>query len=98
MTVEACMEFCGDKTYAGLEYGRECWCAASLNAQAEKLDDKECTTPCAGKGKEGQICGGRLMLTAYKRTSAAVRSISEGGLGWGWFGVVIAGAVLMATQ
>lgn len=94
MTVETCLKFCGDKTYAGLEYGRECWCAASLNAEAKKLDDKECNLQC--KGNKGEICGGSLMLTAYKRTSDAVvkRGIIQGWLGIGLMMLVIVGVIV----
>lgn len=90
MTVESCLQFCGDKTYAGLEYGRECWCAAALNAQAKKLDDKECNIQC--KGNKGEICGGTLMLTAYKRTSDAVRGR---GAVEGWLMATTATVVVM---
>ena len=93
MTVETCLNFCGDKTYAGLEYGRECWCAAALNAQAKKLDDKDCNIQC--KGNTGEICGGTLMLTAYKRTSDA--GIGRGDLG-GWStGMFMAAVVVVAV-
>ena len=90
MTAETCLKFCGDKSYAGLEYGRECWCAASLNAQAQKLDDKECNLQCLGN--KAQVCGGNLMLTAYKRTSDAVAMVKRRGwtaLGAGLVGLAV---------
>ena len=58
MTVSMCLAFCGDSTYAGLEYGRECWCASELNTNAAKLPDANCTLACMGDNTE--ICGGSL--------------------------------------
>ena len=60
MTIDVCMNFCANAgqraTYAGLEYGRECWCAISLNVNAAKLPDANCSLPC--EGEEGVACGG----------------------------------------
>ena len=59
MTAAQCLSFCGaGKGFAGLEYGRECWCAGNLNANAGKVPDADCNTPCMGDGTE--VCGGTL--------------------------------------
>ncbi|CAO1597346.1 hypothetical protein XANCAGTX0491_001159 [Xanthoria calcicola] len=69
MTVQRCLKFCGDKPYAGLEYGRECWCALSLNPLSQKLPDSQCNLGCMGNAT--QICGGSLTLTMYNRIPGA---------------------------
>ncbi|CAL8579095.1 hypothetical protein XPA_004854 [Xanthoria parietina] len=69
MTVQRCLKFCGDKSYAGLEYGRECWCALSLNPLSQKLPDSQCNLGC--KGNATQTCGGSLTLTMYNRILGA---------------------------
>ncbi|KAF1983557.1 WSC-domain-containing protein [Aulographum hederae CBS 113979] len=73
MTPPLCFAFCGSNVqYAGLEYGRECWCADYLSALSNKLDDSECNMPCMGDDTEA--CGGRLALTLYNRTLEAPAS------------------------
>lgn len=59
MSVAYCLQLCGSEAYAGLEYGRECWCAAYLNSEAVRLADGECALRCSGEGTE--VCGGELM-------------------------------------
>ena len=63
MTINYCLSFCGANTYAGLEYSRECWCASSLNTNAEKLPDGNCSLPC--KGDASEICGGALKYVSF---------------------------------
>ncbi|MCJ1463627.1 hypothetical protein MMC07_002235 [Pseudocyphellaria aurata] len=61
MTIQTCLAQCNSgagNVFAGLEYGRECWCAPDLNAFANKLPDTNCTLPCAGNATE--VCGGAL--------------------------------------
>lgn len=58
MTVASCMAFCASSAFAGLEYGRECWCGGTLNADSSKLDDKTCSLRCSGD--QNEICGGHL--------------------------------------
>ncbi|MCJ1306187.1 hypothetical protein MMC08_009005 [Hypocenomyce scalaris] len=55
MTVELCLQFCGSYTYAGLEYGRECWCSSLLNSNSVKLPDANCTLRCSGDQSEAYI-------------------------------------------
>lgn len=82
LTVDACLIFCGNSDYAGLEYGRECWCGSSLNTNAAKLADANCSLRCDGDDTE--ICGGPLMLTVYQKkddntasTGGAVRVVER---------------------
>ncbi|KAL2357763.1 WSC domain-containing protein [Cryomyces antarcticus] len=77
MTVATCLAFCGTR-YAGLEYGRECWCSENLSALSNKLPDTNCSIPCQGNNSE--VCGGALTLTLYNRTGTG--ATSEGAAGW----------------
>ncbi|RCI15606.1 hypothetical protein L249_3621, partial [Ophiocordyceps polyrhachis-furcata BCC 54312] len=68
LTVEACLQRCGDFKYAaaGLQYGRECYCGDPANIQtvgAKFVDDKQCNVPCTGNGSA--LCGGGGLLTTY---------------------------------
>lgn len=65
--------------YAGLEYGRECYCAPYLSSLSEKLNETaRCNFACNGNGSE--ICGGMNALTLYNRTSSdATRGVAWGG-------------------
>ncbi|KAG7137690.1 WSC domain-containing protein like [Verticillium longisporum] len=53
MDIELCLDVCAGYNYAGVEYGRECWCGDRLNAEGdvpsegtavpgERVDDDEC--------------------------------------------------------
>ncbi|KAI6785672.1 uncharacterized protein J7T54_006006 [Emericellopsis cladophorae] len=68
MTVELCLEICGDGgteyRFAGLQWARECWCASTLAGIAEKVDDEECDMAC--EGDEEFACGGNLKLSVYE--------------------------------
>lgn len=49
-------------TYAGLEYGAECYCGNKLPVNIAKQE--ECNNEC--KGEKGSICGGVNRLSVYK--------------------------------
>lgn len=62
MTVHVCLNAClhVNDSYAGLEYGRECWCGSEL----QKPDtSNDCNMPCLGNSTE--ICGGNWALSLY---------------------------------
>ncbi|KAF2868224.1 WSC domain-containing protein [Massariosphaeria phaeospora] len=69
MTVPACITYCAENSevYAGLEFGRECFCGNSL--QDTERERGKCHTPCAGASS--QTCGGDSLLSVYKSTLAA---------------------------
>ncbi|RMY39179.1 hypothetical protein D0865_12898 [Hortaea werneckii] len=76
MTVSSCLEFCsrGDNgttmNYAGIEYGRECYCGQYLSALSEEINaTAHCVYSCNGNSSE--LCGGRLALTLYNLTDAS---------------------------
>ncbi|KAH7092289.1 hypothetical protein FB567DRAFT_614146 [Paraphoma chrysanthemicola] len=68
MTVPTCIDFCSDSgyTYAGLEYGRECWCANQLDSRYAPKDGimGSCNYACAGDEK--QVCGGWAAMSVYR--------------------------------
>jgi len=67
MTVLSCLGFCNaaGKTYAGLEFSRECWCSTDINVNSNLLPDENCSMACAGD--EITACGGSLKLSVYIR-------------------------------
>ncbi|CAM4650212.1 unnamed protein product [Lepidochelys olivacea] len=64
MTVSHCQEACAERayTYAGLEYGAECYCGNKLPIMIAKQE--ECNNEC--KGEKGSICGGVNRLSVYR--------------------------------
>jgi len=67
MTVELCTTACaaGGFTYAGLEYGQECYCGNALvNGATVSSVSTQCLMPCAGNSAE--ICGGPNAINLYK--------------------------------
>ncbi|KAL2055796.1 hypothetical protein ABVK25_004040 [Lepraria finkii] len=76
MTVADCISFCGNSKYAGLESGKECRCAPTLNPQSMKMPDSNCTALCMGDRSE--VCGGLLLLTTYQRNASMDNSTSDG--------------------
>ncbi|KAK6507971.1 hypothetical protein TWF481_006391 [Arthrobotrys musiformis] len=64
MTHELCLYYCWRMaaTYAGLEYGRECWCGSVLNPDATPASAGSCNVPCAGDSTKTCGAGGYLEL------------------------------------
>ncbi|XP_053131395.1 WSC domain-containing protein 1 [Hemicordylus capensis] len=64
MTISHCQEACAERayTYAGLEYGAECYCGNRLPLTMAKQE--ECNNEC--KGEKGTICGGVNRLSVYR--------------------------------
>lgn len=50
MTQGACVGLCvaAGSTFAGMQYGQECWCGSTLSG-ASALPDSSCTSKCAGE-------------------------------------------------
>lgn len=68
MNAGKCMKFCQDKDrknlYAGLQYGKECFCSKTLPSLAIPAPEEECSILCTGNDKEW--CGGASRLSVYK--------------------------------
>ncbi|XP_019621231.1 PREDICTED: beta-1,3-glucan-binding protein-like [Branchiostoma belcheri] len=84
LTPRLCLDHCsaGGYTYAGLQYGTECFCGDSFG-QFGAAPESECTTPCAGDA--GQVCGNGWKNSIY--TSAGGRCTLEN-----WNGCYMAGS------
>lgn len=64
LTPSTCASLCSADgfIYAGLEFGRECWCSNTLYG-GEWVDDSECSMLCGGD--KGSFCGAGGRLTVY---------------------------------
>jgi hypothetical protein len=62
MTVDRCIQVCGDAGYgyAGLEFGRECWCSAKPQDDLEDASDPNCAMQC------DMVCGGHSTISIYR--------------------------------
>jgi hypothetical protein len=76
MTVEICISTCAGYTYAGVEYGRECYCGNSFNAGSVVAPGRnaDCNMVCPGNNME--FCGAGNRLSVYKLRGALVSSSS----------------------
>ncbi|KAL1413684.1 hypothetical protein Q8F55_001463 [Vanrija albida] len=67
MTRGACVSWCADRgfPYAGVEYGRECYCDTQLRngATTATVSDSQCQIACANNPNEN--CGGRGTLDLF---------------------------------
>ncbi|BFF99022.1 xylosyltransferase oxt [Drosophila madeirensis] len=61
-----CVELClqSGYPYAGVQYGRECFCGFDPPPKAAKLPDSSCNIKCLGNAKE--ICGGFYAMNIYE--------------------------------
>jgi hypothetical protein len=50
--------------YAGLEFGQECYCGASIQNGGAPIADKQCDMACTAD--KTQYCGGRAAINIYK--------------------------------
>lgn len=64
--VATCIAACkGRWRYAGLEYGKECWCGNTLGAVGSvPVSVDQCNMPCADNATE--TCGAGLRLNVYQ--------------------------------
>lgn len=103
MTISSCVSFCAsyNSQFAGLEYGRECYCASFLSSFSVKLNASRCNFACNGNASE--ICGGSLALTVYNRTGDGKSSggvkvrLGVGGGGAAWYGFAGIGMLVLAA-
>lgn len=77
MTANYCAGFCGSQgfTYAGIEFGDECYCGDSFSngANGSVTNWYECSSPCAGN-PEFEKCGGPQMLEILQSGGSAASS------------------------
>ncbi|KAH6693618.1 WSC domain-containing protein [Plectosphaerella plurivora] len=66
MTPEKCLASCHEDgmPYAGLEFGRECWCGTALPSNTQSVSIGECSKVCSGDSS--LLCGGSDRLSLFK--------------------------------
>jgi hypothetical protein len=77
MTQDRCLATCYMYNYAGLEYGRECWCgngpinwAGNAGAAAGgNATEPECSKPCMGNTAQKCGAGKRMNLFVLRNLS-----------------------------
>ena len=80
MTVEKCVDFCTGKGFsvAGMEYGRECYCANSIPADAAPKPGYigDCAMKCSGDNTE--FCGGGGTISLYQKCGSTCKNAEFG--------------------
>jgi hypothetical protein len=76
MTLEMCISTCAGYTYAGAEYGRECYCGNAFNAGSvvSPGGNADCDMACSGNPLE--FCGAATLLSVYILNETTVSSSS----------------------
>ncbi|KAH7419006.1 hypothetical protein BKA64DRAFT_633711 [Cadophora sp. MPI-SDFR-AT-0126] len=74
-TVESCVASCAGFKYAGMEYGRECWCADEFGAGSTLVPNSDCSMTCAGDQYE--YCGSGNRLQVYQKAGTGSASTSS---------------------
>ncbi|POR36124.1 Xylosyltransferase oxt [Tolypocladium paradoxum] len=74
MSNSTCIEHCTSKGYsfAGTEWGKECWCGHSIRDDGVRLPESFCDTPC--QGAESSCCGGSWAISVFMCSNEADRS------------------------
>lgn len=64
MTEPSCINYCSGKgySYAGIEYGRECYCDNRILETGLSKADSECSFPCPGSTTEPCGAGNRMSI------------------------------------
>lgn len=82
MTIKSCLERCWEYDWAGVEYGRECWCGDKLNLEGEtdatpgkNVTDSECSFLCPGD--DMAYCGAASRLSLYIKKELAKKLWEE---------------------
>merc|ERR1711881_391681 len=74
-TVESCVASCAGFKYAGMEYGRECWCADEFGTGSVLVPNADCSMTCAGDQYE--YCGAGNRLQVYQKAGTGSASTSS---------------------
>ncbi|KAJ3133555.1 hypothetical protein HK101_004444, partial [Irineochytrium annulatum] len=77
MTVELCLNHCYNFGYsfAGVEYGNECYCGDSINGPIAVKGEAECTVPCAAN--PGELCGAGGRIGVYQWSTGQVTTFNK---------------------
>lgn len=65
---QKCIEYCLQSgfTYAGVQYGSECFCGHVQPPSTAKLADSRCTKKCPGEEGHEEVCGGYFTMNVYE--------------------------------
>ncbi|KAJ3218621.1 hypothetical protein HK099_004992, partial [Clydaea vesicula] len=65
LTVEKCINHCKSfrLAFAGVQYGKECFCGDQIHPSATKMVEQKCSTSC--EGNPGQLCGGGKLSNIF---------------------------------
>ncbi|RDW59493.1 WSC-domain-containing protein [Coleophoma cylindrospora] len=78
MTVSRCLSNCWNYAFAGIEYGRECWCGNTLASTSTNVTDSpkggQCSFTCPGNSTEYCGAGNRLTLYYFDTVKAALNA------------------------
>jgi hypothetical protein len=79
MTIEPCLGACQDAGYvfAGVEFGKECWCDNVIRGIGTLTSDSDCNMPCSGNASES--CGGSNRINIYQFTPATTTNAATPG-------------------
>ncbi|KAF5353434.1 hypothetical protein D9756_008033 [Leucocoprinus leucothites] len=83
MTPGLCQSLCSGYTFAGVEYGQECYCGNSLTnngASGDTTLPSKCSVPCAGSSS--LTCGGAWTLSVFTTSSKPSAPLSNNGGNW----------------
>jgi hypothetical protein len=78
MTEENCIDFCNTRnyTYAGVEYGQECYCGYLIGAGSAQAENSECSFACPGA--TDQPCGAGYRLSVFHNTLGNAPVVNPG--------------------
>jgi len=76
VTTSTCVAYCSAAGYsiAGTEYAGQCFCDNSILSSSTTVSQSECSMPCEGQGGSGELCGGGLTLSVYKKSGVTARN------------------------
>ncbi|KAF4976007.1 hypothetical protein FZEAL_7263 [Fusarium zealandicum] len=81
MTIETCLDKCWMYKYAGVEYGRECWCGNTINLQGsgatpgKNVTMDDCNFKCPGD--KLSFCGAGSRINMYINNSTALSEMKR---------------------
>lgn len=86
MTIDRCLSQCSQYKYAGVEYGRECWCGNTINfsgtlapTPGTNVSDTECSFTCPGNSSQFCGAGNRINLYWFDFVKAAANGVDVTG-------------------
>ncbi|TFK31652.1 WSC domain-containing protein [Crucibulum laeve] len=71
MTITSCVNFCnsGGYRFAGMEFGRECYCDNSIRSPGAIASANDCNMPCTGDASS--VCGAADRLSVYASSATS---------------------------